>query len=136
MCREGCLNNPLMVAQMLHFDYGGHGRCDLVIGKGHDLDSIDRLEGPVVVAGHCAVEEVGARLRGRLGKDHVFFSSGCNCLHETTIGLARYMGVNVMRLVPTKPLRSLWLLMLAHLHGSTSTVPSVKDILKQYKVKY
>jgi len=136
LCREGCLNNPLMVAQMLRFDYAGRGKCDLVIGKGHDPAVIDGLQGPVVVAGHCAIDEVGQRLRQRLGKAHVFFSDGCNNLRETSVGLARFMGVNLLKLVPSSAFRSISLLLQAKLHGTTANVPSIREVLTRYKVKY
>ncbi|MBN2154499.1 MAG: DUF362 domain-containing protein [Candidatus Lokiarchaeota archaeon] len=136
LCREGCLNNPLMSLQILHQDYGGRGKCDLVIGKGHNLDIIDNLEGPVVIAGHCAIEEVGNRLVQRLGKKHVFLSDGCNNLSQTIIGLGRYMGVNLLKLVPLSPIKSIILLIQAKLHGSHSNVPSLLSMLKPYKVKY
>jgi uncharacterized protein (DUF362 family) len=105
------------------------------IVKGHDLGIIDKLQGPVVVAGHCAVEEVGTRLRQRLGKTHVFFSMGCNSLDRSILGLSRYMGVNLLNLVPANPIKSIYLLMQAKLHGSTSNVPSLLEILTPYKIK-
>jgi hypothetical protein len=135
LCREGCLSNPLMLVQILYYDYGGRGKCDLVIGKGHDPEVIDKLQGPVVVAGHCAVEEVGARLRQRLGKAHVFLSMGCNGLDECILGLSRYMGVNLLKLVPQNPIKSIYLLTQAKLHGSTSNVPSLLEILTPYRIK-
>ncbi|NHJ40596.1 MAG: DUF362 domain-containing protein [Asgard group archaeon] len=135
LCREGCLNNPLVLVQTLHYDHGGIGKCDLVIGKGHDPEIIDNLEGPVVVAGHCAVNEVGERLIRRLGKKHVFCSDGCNNLAETLVGLGRYMGVNLLKLVPINPIKSIILLLQAKLHGSKANVPSLTSILKPYKIR-
>jgi uncharacterized protein (DUF362 family) len=138
LCREGCLNNPLMLIQILAYDYGGKGKgkCDLVIGKGHDPKVIDSLEGPVVIAGHCAIEETSERLLKRLGKKHVFLSDGCNNLSQTAVGLGRFMGVNLLNLVPINPLRSIWLLFLAKIHGSKSNVPTLWEMMKPYKVKY
>ena len=57
--------------------------CDLVIGKCRDLKAIDKLEGPVVVAGKCAVKEVGERLTQRLGKKHVYINNVYNNLAQT-----------------------------------------------------
>lgn len=136
LCREGCLNNPLMSVQILAYDYGGKGKCDLVIGKGFDLGIIDNLEGPVVIAGHCAIEEVAERLINRLGKKNVFLSDGCNNLAKTVVGLGRYMGVNLLNLVPLNPIKSISLLLLAKLHGSKSNVPTLFEMLKPYNVKY
>lgn len=136
LCREGCLNNPLVLVQTLYFDHDGKGKCDLVIGKGHDLNEIDNLAGPVVVAGHCAINEVGERLIKRLGKKHVFFSDGCNNLAQTLVGLSRYMGVNLLKMVPINPVKSIILLIQAKLHGSRTNVPTLLSMLKPYKVKY
>ena len=136
LCREGCLNNPLMSVQLLAYDFGGKGKCDLVIGKGHDPKIIDKLEGPVVIAGHCAIEETAETLIERLGKKHVFLSDGCNNLAQTVVGLGRYMGVNLLNLVPLNPIKSIYLLLLAKIHGSKSNVPSLFSMLKPYKVKY
>jgi len=136
LCREGCLNNPLMSVQILAYDYDGKGKCDLIIGKGHDMEIIDNLEGPVIIAGHCAIEETADRLIKRLGKKHVFLSDGCNNLAQTVVGLGRYMGVNLLNLVPLNPLKSIYLLLLAKLHGSKSNVPTLLEMLKPYKVKY
>jgi uncharacterized protein (DUF362 family) len=135
LCREGCLNNPLMLVQVLAYDYGGKGKCDLVIGKGHNPKIIDSLEGPVVIAGHCAIEETAERLLKRLGKKHVFLSDGCNNLNQTAVGLGRYMGVNLLNLVPINPLKSIWLLFLAKIHGSKSNVPTLWEMIKPYKVR-
>lgn len=136
LCREGCLNNPLMTVQILAYDYNGKGKCDLVIGKGHDMEIIDKLEGPVIIAGHCAIEETANKLIERLGKKHVFLSDGCNNLAQTVVGLARYMGVNLLNLVPINPMKSIYLLMMAKLHGSKSNVPTLLEMMKPYKVKY
>ncbi|MHA1869582.1 MAG: DUF362 domain-containing protein, partial [Promethearchaeota archaeon] len=68
LCPEGCLNNPLTLLQVLRYDFNAKGGWDLVIGKGHDPKIIDSLKGPVLIAGHCAIEEVSERLIKRLGK--------------------------------------------------------------------
>jgi uncharacterized protein (DUF362 family) len=135
LCREGCRNNPLVLVQTLYYDHGGKGKCDLVIGKGQNLKVIDKLEGPVVVAGKCAVKEVGERLTQRLGKKHVYLSGGCNNLAQTLVGLGRYMGVNLLKMVPINPLKSIVLLLTAKLKGSKSNVPSLMSIVKRYKIK-
>jgi hypothetical protein len=108
----------------------------LVIGKGHQLKIIDNLQGPVVVAGKCAVNEVGQRLKERLGKKHVYFSNSCNDLTQTLIGLGRFMGVNLLNLVPINKLKSILLLMKAKFHGSKSNVPTLRAMMKRYNVKY
>ncbi|HPG51075.1 MAG TPA: DUF362 domain-containing protein [Spirochaetota bacterium] len=119
-CREGCVNNPLAVMQVLAKDYAGRGGWTLVMGKGFDRGSIDAIPGPVLVAGHCAIEEVSARLLERLGKERVYLSGKCNDLRATTESMCHLMKVNPMKLAPMNPLKSLWAIMRArinHTHG-------------------
>ena len=99
-CREGCKNNPLTLLQVLYLDYGGKGGFQLVVGKGHEPKIIDNLKGPVLIAGHCAIEEVGERLQKRLGKNSVYFSDGCNNLAQTAGALLPLMKVSPQQLVP------------------------------------
>jgi uncharacterized protein (DUF362 family) len=99
-CREGCVNNPLTLLQFLYYDFGGKGGWSLLMGKGFDSDEIEALEGPVLVAGKCAIEEVYAKLRHRLGKSRVYLSGECNDLRATTEAMCHLMKVNPMRLVP------------------------------------
>ncbi|HMF30440.1 MAG TPA: DUF362 domain-containing protein, partial [Candidatus Lokiarchaeia archaeon] len=124
-CREGCVNNPLSVLQVLYLDYGGKGSFDLVFGKGFDPTVIDSLKGPVFIAGHCAYEEVGQRLTARLGPDRVYYSNACNNLATTSAALFHLMGVSPLQLVRVGPLQSLKALVLARFHHSHATVPSV-----------
>ncbi|QEE16940.1 DUF362 domain-containing protein [Promethearchaeum syntrophicum] len=123
-CREGCKNNPLSLLQIFYLDYNGKGGFDMVAGKGFDLDEIDNLKGPVFVAGHCAIEEVGERLLQRLGKKKVYFSDGCNNLGQSTAALCHLMGVNVLDLVPINPFISVKLLIQAKLHKTHANIPS------------
>ncbi len=124
-CREGCRNNPLTLLQILYLDYGGKGGFDMVAGKGFDLDEIDKLKGPVFVAGHCAIEEVGERLVQRLGKKKVYFSEGCNNLAQTTAALSNLMGVNILDLVPMNPFISIKLLLQSKIHKTHANIPSL-----------
>ncbi|GAB4326798.1 MAG: hypothetical protein Kow0069_33510 [Promethearchaeota archaeon] len=132
-CREGCKNNPLTLAQVLYLDFGANGRVDLVYGKGHDPAVIDALEGPVLVAGHCAVEEVGERLRRRLGKKRVVFSGArgeCNDLASTAFACFKFMGVNPLDVIPLSAGRALRTIVAAKLHRSKARVPSVLSTLR------
>ena len=123
-CREGCRNNPLSLLQIFYLDYGGKGGFDMVAGKGFDLNEIDNLKGPVFVAGHCAIEEVGERLVKRLGKKKVYFSDGCNNLGQSTAALSNLMKVNILDLVPMNPFISVKLLLQAKLHKTNANIPS------------
>jgi hypothetical protein len=55
-CREGCMNNPKTLLQVLHHDYQGKGGWTLIMGKGFDPAEIDALQGRMLIAGHCALE--------------------------------------------------------------------------------
>ncbi|WP_457557979.1 DUF362 domain-containing protein [Candidatus Harpocratesius sp.] len=124
-CKEGCRNNPLSLLQILYLDYGGKGGFTFVAGKGLDLKEIDKIEGKVFIAGHCALEEVKDRLIARLGKRNVYCSGGCNNLAETTAALLYLMHVDTVKLVPINPIKAIFLYILAKLHGSNSKVPPI-----------
>lgn len=123
-CKQGCMNNPLTLLQILYGDHRGRGGWTLVIGKGHDPAEIDALKGKVLIAGDCAIAEVGDRLIARLGKKNVFLSRKCNSLAETAAAMFYLMKVDPMEFAPINPLKALRCLILAKLHGSTALVPS------------
>jgi hypothetical protein len=114
-----------MLLQTLYLDYGGNGKFDLIAGKGFNKSKIEQLEGPALICGHCAWEEIGKQLIKRLGKRKVFYSDGCNNLAQTASAMLNLLHVNPFKLVPINPLRATWLLFLAKLHRSDSQVPSV-----------
>lgn len=117
-CREGCVNNPLTLLQLLSYDYSGRGGWSLVMGKGFDPAEIDNLEGPVLVAGKCAIEEVSDRLIRRLGRRKVYLSGECNDLRATTEAMCHLMKVNPVKLAPTNPVTLLTILAQARLNRS------------------
>ncbi|MFX1348670.1 MAG: hypothetical protein ACFE92_08365, partial [Promethearchaeota archaeon] len=106
LCREGCQNNPLIFLQTLAFDYSDkfEGGWFLIMGKGHDEDLIDQLraEGYTkgLVAGYCAIDEVGEKLRKEFGRRKVFFSGACNNLAETITAELKLSGLSALDLVP------------------------------------
>ena len=124
-CKEGCVNNPLTLLQILWNDHGGKGGWDMVMGKGHDPAVIDALKGPVLVVGHCAIDEVGDRLVKRLGKRNVFFSGKCNELAKSAAAMFYLMKVDPLSFAPLPPLTAVKCLLLAKLHGTKALVPSV-----------
>ncbi|HOT45837.1 MAG TPA: DUF362 domain-containing protein [Spirochaetota bacterium] len=107
-CREGCVNNPLAVLQTLSKDFRGRGGWTLVMGKGFDRREIDSIQGPVLIAGHCAIEELGDALIRRLGTRLVYRSGLCNDLQATTESMCRLMKVNPMKMAPVNPVVSLY----------------------------
>ncbi|MHA1338426.1 MAG: DUF362 domain-containing protein [Promethearchaeota archaeon] len=132
LCAEGCKNNPLTLLQVLRYDFNAKGGWNLVIGKGHDLNVIDSLKGPVLIAGHCAIEEVSERLIKRLGKKNVYLSGYCNDLAATTSSMVRLGKVNIFKMVKLNPLKSMLILALVKLKKSHANVPSIfSNIIKQ-----
>ena len=107
LCREGCQNNPLATLQVLAFDHVEKfkGGWFLVMGKGHDDDLVEQLkeEGYTkgLVAGYCAVDEVGQKLLKEFGKRKVFFSGACNNLAETVKAELKLSKMTVFDLVPS-----------------------------------
>ncbi len=123
-CKEGCVNNPRTLLQVLHHDYQGRGGWTLIMGKGFDKKEIDSLTGRVLVAGHCAIEEISGRLISRLGRKNVYLSGECNDLAATTAAMLHLARVNPLEFTPINPLRSLRAYFTAKLKGSRSRVPS------------
>jgi uncharacterized protein (DUF362 family) len=131
-CPEGCVNNPLCTLQTLHYDNGGRGGWTLVLGKGHDPARIDALQGRVLLAGHCAIEEVADRLIRRLGRKNVYLSGECNNLCATVEAMCHLMKVNPASCIPLNPVSAGIAMLQARLNGSSSRVPSpVSSIVKR-----
>jgi len=122
-CREGCVNNPLSGIQVFHADHGGRGGFTFVFGKGHDPETIDAIEGRVLVVGPCAVGEVSERLIARLGRRNVYLSEYCNDLRAVTESLCHLMKVNPTDLSYLGPVRAVYPYAIARLKGSNSRVP-------------
>ncbi|MHA1272342.1 MAG: DUF362 domain-containing protein [Promethearchaeota archaeon] len=131
LCREGCKNNPLALLQVLAYDFPERfkGGWFLIMGKGHDDDLIEKLrnEGYTkgLVAGFCAIEEVGEKLRRAFGKKNVFFSGNCNNLADTATAMFKLSGVPATALVPISVLKTIKLMISAKLHGSKALIPSI-----------
>jgi uncharacterized protein (DUF362 family) len=122
-CREGCVNNPLSGIQVFHADHGGRGDFTFVFGKGHDPQTVDAIEGRVLVVGPCAVEEVSERLIERLGRRNVYLSRYCNDICAVTEALFHLMKVNPTELTYLGPVRSVYPYLMARLKRSNSRVP-------------
>ncbi|MFX1496426.1 MAG: DUF362 domain-containing protein [Promethearchaeota archaeon] len=129
LCIEGCQNNPLITLQFLAYDYPNkfRGGWFIVMGKGHDTNLIDNLkaEGYTkgLVAGYCAIDEVGNKLREAFGKRKVFFSGDCNNLAETLRAELKLSGMNVFDLVPISSEELMTLINKAQKNGSTALIP-------------
>ena len=110
--------------QTLSLDQRGRGGWTLVMGRGHDPAAIDAVAGRVLVAGHCAIDEVGARLIARLGRRRVYLSDECNNLCATVSAMLHLMKVSPTRLLPLNPAVALGAYLKAR-RRSSSRVPSL-----------
>jgi hypothetical protein len=86
------------------------------MGKGFDPLEIERIKGPVLIVGKCAIEEVSDKLLSRLGKRKVYLSGRCNDLRATTEAMCHLSKVNPMKFVTANPLTVLEILIQANLH--------------------
>ncbi len=129
LCREGCQNNPLATLQVFAYDHKEKfkGGWFLIMGKGFDEDLVEQLraEGYTkgLVAGYCAIEEVGEKLKAEFGKRKVFFSGDCNNLAETVKAILKLAGMNVFDLVPISIEELMSLIDAAQKHGSKALIP-------------
>ncbi len=131
LCREGCQNNPLALLQVLALDFKHKfkGSWFVVMGKGFDDNLIEQLkkEGYTkgLVAGFCAIEEVGDKLRKVFGEKNVFFSGNCNNLAQTATAMFKLSGVKPFDLVPISTIKAIYYLLSSILHGSKALIPSL-----------
>lgn len=129
LCLEGCESNPLLIMQFMTYDNRGKGDFFIVMGKGFDDDLVDQLRADGytrgLVAGKCAVEDVGSKLQAAFGKKNVYFSRECNHMPDTISALVKLMGVPTLDLAPTSTFKSLMLIISAKLHGSKAIVPAL-----------
>ena len=130
LCREGCQDNPLIFLQSLAFDYPEKfkGGWFIIMGKGHD-DIIEQLksEGYTrgLVAGYCAINEVGKDLRKEFGRRNVFFSGDCNNLAETIKAELKLAGMSAFDLPPLSYEESMKILQEAQKNGTKALIPVV-----------
>lgn len=123
-CREGCMNNPKTLLQVLYNDYNGKGGFTLIMGKGFDTAQIDALQGRVLLAGYCAIDEIGDRLIKRLGRRNVYLTGECNDLCATVNAMCHLMKVNPLVFLNNNRIAAVIALVVAKLKGSTSRVPN------------
>ena len=105
LCIEGCQNNTLATLQVFAYDHKEKfkGGWFLIIGKGHDEDIVEKLKAEGynkgLVAGYCAIDEVGEKLREVFGRRKVFFSGNCNNLADTVKAELKLSGMTVFDLI-------------------------------------
>jgi uncharacterized protein (DUF362 family) len=106
LCREGCQNNPLTVLQSFAYDFPDKfkGGWFIIMGKGHEESLIEQLkhEGYTrgLIAGYCAIDEIGKKLRKEFGRKNIYFSGDCNNLADTVTAELKLSGMNVFDIIP------------------------------------
>jgi uncharacterized protein (DUF362 family) len=131
LCTEGCQDNPLIFLQSIAFDYPEKfkGGWFIIMGKGHDDDLIEQLksEGYTrgLVAGYCAINEIGKDLRKEFGRRNVFFSGDCNNLTETVKAELKLAGMSAFDLLPLSYEESMKILQEAQKHGTNALIAVV-----------
>jgi uncharacterized protein (DUF362 family) len=129
LCKEGCQNNPLATLQAFAYDHEEKfkGGWFLIMGKGHDENIVEILKekgfSKGLVAGYCAINEVGEKLQNEFGKRKVFFSGNCNNLAETVRAILKLSGMTVFDLVPLPVGELMALIDSAKEHGSNALIP-------------
>ena len=131
LCKEGCENNPLAALQSFAFDYPEKfkGGWFIVMGKGHNDDLIEQLKSEGysrgLVAGYCAINEVGKDLRKEFGRRNVFFSGDCNNLAETIKAELKLIGMSAFDLIPLSYEESMKILQEAQKNGTNALIAVV-----------
>ena len=129
VCLEGCQNNTLATLQVFAYDYPEkfNGGWFLIMGKGHDENLVENLksEGYTkgLVAGYCAINEVGDKLKEAFGKRKVFFSGDCNNLAETVKAELKLSTMTVFDLLPIPTDELMPIIEKALKKGSTALTP-------------
>lgn len=121
-CVEGCWKNTEAALQILYLDFEGSGNFTILMGSGFDYAELEKIEGKVLLAGKCAVDELSDYLKKKRIK--FYQSYGCNNLARTIESLCKLMGVNPLRMVSINPFYSIFLLTYAKLKGSKARLPS------------
>jgi uncharacterized protein (DUF362 family) len=119
-CVEGCKGNTECALEIMSNDYPSRGGFTIVFGRGFDDADLENLPGDILVVGACAINDRGADLRRRYPGRRIIEVDAHNDLRGITAGLAALMKLKPMDLTPLGPLRSLWLVLQARLHGLNS----------------
>jgi len=122
-CVEGCKGNTECALEILSNDYASQGGFTIVFGRGFEEADLEDLPGDILVVGACAINDRGADLRRRYPDRRIIEVDAHNDLRGITAGLATLMKVRPLDMVPLNPLRALWILLQAKLHGLNSRMP-------------
>jgi uncharacterized protein (DUF362 family) len=122
-CVEGCKGNTECTLEIMSNDYRGQGGFTIVFGKGFEEADLEDLPGDIMVVGPCAINDRGADLRRRYPGRRIIEVEAHNDLRGITAGVAALMKIRPVDLVPLSPVRSLWIVLQARLHGLNSRLP-------------
>lgn len=128
LCREGCQNNPLAALQVFANDYKDKfkGGWFLIMGKGHDENLVEQLKDEDytrgLIAGYCAIDEVGKQIRKEFGRRNVFFSGDCNNLADTVTAILKLSGMSALDLIPFSFDELMEIIQEAQKHGTKALI--------------
>jgi len=122
-CVEGCKGNTECTLEILSNDYPSQGGFTIVFGRGFDEADLEDLPGDILVVGACAINDRGADLRRRYPGRRIIEVDAHNDLRGITAGVATLLKIRPLDMVPLNPLRSLWIVLQARLHGLNSRMP-------------
>ena len=69
------------------------------------------------------IEENLDRIKHRYSDRKIFTVNACNDLAQLTGYLTRLMKVKAIQMVPANPLKSLWIILKARVHGLNANIP-------------
>jgi len=96
------------------------------MGKGHDENLIEQLksEGYTkgLIAGYCAIDEVGKDIKKEFGRRNVFFSGDCNNLAETVTAILKLSGMTALDLVSLSVDELMEIIQEAQKHGTKALI--------------
>jgi uncharacterized protein (DUF362 family) len=124
-CTEGCRRNTEAVLEVFGQDCACRGEFTILMGQGFSPEDLASVSGPVHIAGDCAIAECYPELESRLGKRRITLSPGCNNLALTIDGIARWLHISPLSLVPLSPLKALSLLIRARINGSRANITPI-----------
>lgn len=124
-CDEGCRRNTETALEVFANDVGCLYPFSIIMGKGASPEEAASIEGPVLLAGDCAIEDHAATLKKRLGPGRVFMSSGCNDLAATCGALMSLMGISAMKVARCNPAVAVALLAVSKIRGSRARVTRI-----------
>jgi hypothetical protein len=127
-CREGCVCNPRATIQLIGLDYGGKGNFSVVSGKGHDAETLLKSRGDILLAGDCAISELGPKLFG-LKNRRVLVSQGCNNLAACSL-----LRIPFTLLLPVSLPRGIYDIAAATLRRTTARIVPLRPVVLTEKV--